>query len=511
MASDFARDVNSACIDGVALSFSATDLDMKNILLCCEDVGIKNVDIYFTSVDADGNIPEHEGEDIVRQSVCTSMISVQDNGNVCGGDSDMGCDGKVNNVVQDGRRALISGSISRPDNAMVSGVNVDLQGSEASVLTDNEGFYAFPNMPIGGQYIIKPEMDDSAVKGVSTLDLVLIQKHILGLRELGNPYRHIAADINNDQNISALDIVSLRKVILGLTESFPNNDIWNFINKDFVFFDETNPLASSYEDEYQISDLSEDMDINFLAIKTGDINFSAELNGFQNAETRSFEVFDIALATSEEITNGLLSVPFVSAKNIELNGYQFTVDYDQTLVSFKDIKMGKSSVLTDENFGIHAADGKITVSWHSADLTQFSSNNALFSIEFMSKGKGLISDAIDLNSTITKAEAYVGENVLDVKLLNRESSTDGRLLVYQNTPNPFANSTEINFGIPQSGEVSLTVHSLTGQVMYQLDKYYNAGSHTITLNRENLDYTGVLYYTVQFAGDSQTKQMIIIE
>ena len=511
-ASDFAKDVNSACIDGVALSFSATDLDMTNITLCCEDVGIVTVDIYFTSVDADGNIPEHEGEEILRQSVCTSMISVQDNGQVCGGDNMMGCEAKENNIVQNGNRALISGSISRPDNVMVSGVQVELQGSEASVSTDDEGYYAFPNMPIGGQYIVKPEMEGVAVTGVSTLDLVLIQKHILGLRNLGTPYTHIAADINNDQNISAIDIVSLRKVILGLTEAFPNNEIWNFINKDYVFFDEENPLASTYDDDYEISDLSEDMDIHFLAVKTGDVNFSAELNGFQKSETRSFEIFDISLGSQEKFSSGLVTIPFVSQNNIELNGYQFTIDYDQAMLSFKDIKIEDKSIMTDQNFGIHSQDGKITVSWHAADLKEYVSGETLFSVDFLSKTSGVKYDAISINSSITKAEAYVGEEVLDVNLISGASEKDiTGFELYQNSPNPFTNNTQIKFGIPQAGDVSFTVHSLTGQVMYKLNKHFIAGSHSISLNKEDLDYAGVLYYTVEFAGDTQTKQMIIID
>ncbi len=511
-ASDFARDVNSDCIDGVALSFSATDLDMKNITLCCEDVGIVTVDIFFTSVDGDGNIPEHGGEEIIRQSVCTSMISVQDNGQVCGGDDMMGCDAKVNNVVQNGNRALISGSISRPDNVMVSDVQVKLQGSESSVTTDDEGYYAFPNMPIGGQYIVKPEMEGIAVTGVSTLDLVLIQKHILGLRNLETPYTFIAADINNDQNVSALDIVSLRKVILGLTETFPNNDIWNFINKDYVFFDEENPLASNYDDEYEISDLSQDMDIHFLAVKTGDVNFSAELNGVQNAEARSSEVFTISLGSKEKFSEGLVTMPFVSAQNIELNGYQFTIDFDGSTLNFKDVKIGDQSVMTDQNFGIHAKNGKVTVSWHSGSLIEYSSGETLFSLEFLSNASGAMYDAIAINSSITKAEAYIGEQVLDVALSseNTQYAISG-LELYQNLPNPFTNNTEIKFGIPQAGDVSFTVHSLTGQIMYQINKYYDAGSHSIALNKQDLDYAGVLYYTVEFAGDTQTKQMIIID
>jgi len=512
-ASDFARDVSNACIEDVALSFSATDLDMKNITLCCEDVGIVQVDIFFTTVDANGNVPEHEGEEIIRQSVCTSMISVQDNGNVCGNDDNMGCDAKENNIVQNGNSALISGSISRPDNVMISNVDVELEGSSESVNTNDEGYYAFPSMPIGGQYVVSPQKSGDPVEGVSTLDLVLIQKQVLGLRNLDSPYKFIAADVNSDEAISALDIVSLRKVILGLTNEFPNNNVWNFVNKEYVFFDEQNPLAAAYENKYEINPLSDDMDVHFIAIKTGDVNYSAEVNGFRNAETRSMDIFELELGKSHTTTSGKTSIPFLASSDMTLDGYQFTVEFDKQSMNVSDIKMKQSSLLTDENFGIHSDKGSITVSWHASDAHTFTAQEELFTIEFNSNlpSSSTAKDFVNLSSSITKAEAYLDSELIDIVLLDNDSQQSLTFDLHQNTPNPFTDKTSIAFQLPVSGDVSLTIHSLTGQVIYQVDKNYSAGLHNVELSKEELDYAGVLYYTLQYEGESLTKQMIIIE
>ena len=63
-------------------------------------------------------------------------------------------------------------------------------------LTDGEGLYAFPDMPMGGNYLVQPTKNTEHLNGVSTLDLILIQRHILGLELMASPYQLIAADIN---------------------------------------------------------------------------------------------------------------------------------------------------------------------------------------------------------------------------------------------------------------------------------------------------------------------------
>ena len=71
--------------------------------------------------------------------------------------------------------------------------------------------------------------------GVSTLDLVRIQKHLLGIEALSSPYDLIAADANNSESVSAIDLVELRKLILGIYTELPANQSWRFVDKGFLF------------------------------------------------------------------------------------------------------------------------------------------------------------------------------------------------------------------------------------------------------------------------------------
>src|SRR5690606_35811595 len=107
--------------------------------------------------------------------------------------------------------------------------------------------------------------------GVSTLDLVLIQRHILDMQKLDSPYKVIAADVNDDRKINSVDLVELRKVILGTSEEFTNKS-WRFpvatqiinINNAFPYNEVIDLLVSTDVD-----------DQNFVAVKIGDVNGTA--------------------------------------------------------------------------------------------------------------------------------------------------------------------------------------------------------------------------------------------
>jgi len=220
----------------------------------CEDVGDAGIDVnYFVYFDAGG------GNLIF--DFTTVNIKVQDNSNVC------------NSVTS----AFLTGSVVNDNQESLPNVSIDLlQGAGAdmvqSVVTNAQGDYAFPAMPLGGSYVIDPSADDDYLNGVSTLDLILIQKHILGLQEIESPYRIIAADINNDSRISTADLVDLRSVILGYKLAFDNNDSWRFIDKDYQFSNPRLPLGPELAEQYDISSLSNNMHIEFIGMKVGDIN-----------------------------------------------------------------------------------------------------------------------------------------------------------------------------------------------------------------------------------------------
>ncbi len=101
--------------------------------------------------------------------------------------------------------------------------------------------------------VFTPYKNDDPLNGVSTFDLVLINRHILGLQPLGSPYKMIAADANASRSITTFDIVEFRKLILGIYTALPNNTSWRFVDKDFQFPDPSNPFKTPFPESITVT------------------------------------------------------------------------------------------------------------------------------------------------------------------------------------------------------------------------------------------------------------------
>jgi hypothetical protein len=126
---------------------------------------------------------------------------------------------------------------------------------------------------------VKVVKNGSATNGVNALDLVRIQKHLLGLEPFTSPLFLLASDYNQSLSISALDIVGLLKLLLGISNSFPNGESWIVIPADTDFGPPNNhpPAIISYTIPLQ-SILDGSRLPIFTAVKKGDANGNANPN-----------------------------------------------------------------------------------------------------------------------------------------------------------------------------------------------------------------------------------------
>ncbi len=133
-------------------------------------------------------------------------------------------------------------------------------------------------LQLGYEGLITPRKTAEPLNGVTTLDLALISKHILGLETLDSPYKLIAADANRDGKISTADVVLLRRLIIGLDETFPDGASWRFVPKDYVFPDVADPFQPSFPEAIQVLRTRTFIahEHLFIGVKLGDVNHSAD-------------------------------------------------------------------------------------------------------------------------------------------------------------------------------------------------------------------------------------------
>ncbi len=157
-------------------------------------------------------------------------------------------------------------------------LRADLCGYESYVYQYDH--LSVPAPEPGSSFTLRPFKDDNPLNGVTTYDMVLIAKHIMGLEPLGTPYKMIAADANYDGKITTLDIILLRRVILGISQNMPQEESWRFVPRDYVFPNPQNPFVPQFPTEIYVPFVSEppELSYKFLAIKIGDVNNTAVAN-----------------------------------------------------------------------------------------------------------------------------------------------------------------------------------------------------------------------------------------
>jgi hypothetical protein len=93
-----------------------------------------------------------------------------------------------------------------------------------------------------------------------------------------------------------------------------------------------------------------------------------------------------------------------------------------------------------------------------------------------------------------------------------ESGVPAVYSLSQNYPNPFNPSTRIRFSLPQSGQVSLTVHNVLGQEVARLvNEVRTAGTHEVVWNAKHVA-SGLYFY--QLKADNrviETKKMLLLK
>ena len=448
---------------------------------------------------------DHEGNvtDIISSDFCSVVFRLDDNNNTC------------DDVPFNPARVIISGNVHTETQENVPTVEVSLEGvnsgaSTIATTTDQGGMYAFGDMPTGGTYNVVPELNKDILNGVSTLDLVLIQKHILGLERLATPYKIIAGDVNKDGNISAIDLVELRRVILGVAVDFNNNNSWRFIDERYEFVRPQDPLNEPFAENYNITELTNTMIIDFVGVKVGDVNGNVNVTGLLTAprSNATLTVEDVSFEAGETVR-----VPVGFSGVSEVLGYQFTLEYDQSALTFAGFESG-SLEMQAENFGIQGInDGFITSSWSSVNPQDIQGRDA-FILEFTAVSAGTLSSAIDITSNVTSSEVY-NENT-EVLGLGIEFTTESVDAVtgyelFQNTPNPFTQGTTIGFMLAKDAEATINIFDVTGKLVKAYTGSFAKGLNTITVDKSDINSTGVLYYTLDTKEFTSTRKMVLLD
>ncbi|MGB4960499.1 MAG: dockerin type I domain-containing protein [Saprospiraceae bacterium] len=335
---------------------------------------------------------------------CQVTLLLQDNSNVCP------------DLITDGS---ISGRIVTEDNKIAVGTQVQYFGGEKSgnqLIDPAVGSFVINGMPLYHDYSLTPVLNSDPMAGVSTIDLVMIQRHLLGLAPFDSPYKMIAADVNGSKSVSAADLVELRKLILGMIDKFPKDqDSWTFVVKNGGIANPSNPWE--YKKSLKTGILNSDISsMDFVAVKMGDVNNSVFNVADPEVTNRSRQSDEYQVLTGIEIINERPYLIFRASADIEADGYQMYYNLDRSDLYLSDHPLETS--VANSNITTHIYSGGLNLVNYFATSHRFAKNDLLAAYPW----QGSDELALSLNQKFS-SEIYVNNKARPIRLIQKSEST----------------------------------------------------------------------------------------
>jgi hypothetical protein len=393
---------------------------------------------------------------------------------------------------------MLTGEILTEIGEKIEQVQVMVEGASGVALwqADNVSGTYQVEVTAGVEATVRPVKNTDPVNGVSTSDLVVIQKEILGKATLDTWYKQKAADSNDDGKVSAIDLIELRKLILGKIDQLPSSNSWRFYEK------ETNKTA------YHIDQMLEQMNIDFVGVKIGDVNGSTNPALKSGRSNKALN-----LMTTRSLVDDMITIR--ASDDYETSGFQFTLEFDVSKLQISSVLPGIGFDVSQENFNLdHQKAGWITISWNARDgeLLNLEKGQELFSFKVNAGNDQLdLSEIMTISSKITPAEAYVeNDEVANVSLQFEASTIEEAFTLDQNRPNPWKHSTVIGFNLPEATHANLSIFDVNGRLIKQYNAFSTKGYNEWQVNSADVPATGVYYYKLETNGQTAIRKMVLM-
>ncbi len=317
------------------------------------------------------------------------------------------------------------------------------------------------------------------INGITTKDIIIIQKHLLGQKEFADTLQYFAADVNNNYNVTASDIVEIRKLILGIKATFSNVPPWYFIRKDWMeVITPYNSLNSITFKGMQINSFPR-QNADLFGLKLGDLDYSYRDIGYTKSTSRSTTSY-ISIKNQAVLANKKITVPVQINSSQSIEGLQFKLKLDPSLdqIQVKVPDHLQSYVFYNEDHGTITFSYSTGVTMSAQEI-----KNLNFTIEAQTTENALLSQLIKLDNSV---EPEVYDEQLDAQSIEINWNSD-QILSNANAnefvilPQPVSNGFAIRSTHSLQRNISVSIFDLQGKLIYQ-DSNYTEGTFISSSN-----------------------------
>ncbi len=421
------------------------------------------------------------------------------------------------NVVLMNVSNTISGNIKHPTKGNIATVTAKLIGTTNNTLLAS-GSYSFNCLAAStiGTIRLSKNNDIAKANGVTSVDVLLIQRHILNTTKLNSPYKLIAADVDGNKAINSVDVLRMKRLILGtdttFTSSTKGNRLWEFVDSAYVFPDTTNPFP--FKDSITLNNLTSNRtNQTFIGVKLGDVNYD-----WNPVIARQFNANSLQLSYSinnEESRNenSIVRIPITVSNFKNIAAMQYTLHFDNKDYEFIGIENNELNI--DFNEKQANKNGNIAMLWTDKNAEAITLNDGTKLFTLVLKNKRMRSNtSLEINSDITNVEAwdkdFIQRNILLNKILN---STEGMLgcEMWSFSPNPTSNFIKVNMFCKTNKNITIQLTNVQGKILLQKGFEAVKGSNVLMINlkEHNQIPTGVYYIKAIGLSGEDVKKIIV--
>lgn len=379
-------------------------------------------------------------------------------------------------------------------------LGVDNVEVDPGVYSDTSGQFILNGLSPCTTHTITPYRNDDHLLGVSTFDLVLINKHILDIEPFNTPYKSIAADANRSKTVTTFDIAVIRKLILGIDNTFQNTTSWRFVPKDYVFPNPDNPFTPQFPESLTFNPTGSLPDVRFVAIKTGDVNASAVPLQGEMTDDRDDNPWPLVYSDVEVPRGDTVDFVLYPRDNMPA-GIQFTLQFDPEAMQLMGLVTVGNGGPTDENMGLQGLDrGFITFCYEPSEAIL----SPVLHLTFKALRDVKLSEQVRLGDVPTRAVAYGADGRAGLPVLMPSTEVSGATTVW---PNPFGTS-GVNLQWTAGLQAAqLQLHDASGRLVYETNiggtvnllylpsgLFASPGTYTYTIKHAKGSFQGKLVY-----------------
>ena len=213
-----------------------------------------------------------------------------------------------------------------------------------------------------------------------------------------------------------------------------------------------------------------------------------------------------------------------------ISSVQFAMFWDSEVLQYEGVQnFGLPDMSQNGNFFFDTEfPGKLRFSYIDPDPyfngVTVDDNSTIFSIRFTAIGNPGQTTAFDITddpwavspmpveiyNTTGEISANIQTGTITMAGANAASeSLTNDFVLHQNSPNPFADVTNITFELNRTSNTSLRIYDHAGKVVFEQSKTYASGSHTIQIARDLFQSAGSYFYTLETEKASATRQLVV--